>query len=361
LCSVLVADGRYSSNPDGLLEIHDAMNFVDGKGFITGITKPPLYHFFIACLIKVGISGKSAAWMISQSSFVLSAVMLFNLARLCMPKAPSLIVGCLFSVLMSTQIWGVSAKEDTLYMAFTFASLLWLAKLRPSEHTNIAAWLTLGLLTAGALLTRYIGISLVAAIFLVLTFDSLFKKSPTKRIWLFCIGMVFTGLLPFINFVSAWAKGVRPAFFESSTTTWYFTIAGIISSFQRDFAGTLAVWLYDQSDTDLIIVFAFVGILISILYWFIRLCPKLSVVGLYVFLYLIILTFQLASKGFYPYEHRFSFPIEGLLILIITFIVWSIYKQNMSQIYRITTSIFAISLVSIYLNGQWLRFKEYDN
>ena len=373
-CSLLVADGRYQLNPHGILEINTAMNFVEGKGFYVSratedglpefrldITKPPLYQFLIACLIKAGISGKSAAWMISQGSFVLSAVMLFILARLCMPKVPSLIVGCLFSVLISTQMYGISAKEDALYMAFTFASLLWVTKLRLAKQTNLAAWLILGLLTAAAILTRYIGISLVAAIFLVLTFDSIFKKSPTKCLYFFCIGIALTGLLPFINFVSSWSKGIRPAFYEPPGTSWYATISGIISSFQRDFAGTLVVWLYDLSIIHLFIVFGFVGILTGILYWFIRLCPKLSAVGIYVFLYLVILTFQLALNGFYPYEHRLSFPIEGLLILIITFLVWSIYKPNMSQTYRIAASFFAISLVGIYLNGQWLRFKEYDS
>ena len=33
----------------------------------------------------------------------------------------------------------------------------------------------------------------------------------------------------------------------------------------------------------------------------------------------------------------------------------------MSQTCRIATSLFTISLVGIYLNGQWLRFKEYEN
>ena len=173
--------------------------------------------------------------------------------------------------------------------------------------------------------------------------------------------MAFTGLLPLINFASSWSQGIRPAFFEGPDSTWYLTIVGIISSFQRDFGGTLAVWLYDQSNTDLLIVFGFVGILTSFIYCFIRLCPNLSAVGIYVLLYLVILTSQLALKGFDAYEHRFSFPVEGLIILMATFLVCSLYKPNMPQIYRIATSFFAISLVGIYLNGQWLRFKEYDN
>ncbi len=381
--SLLIADGRYGFGPDGAREINLALNIVDGKGinhstlnYLTvvqpkeyeslilrpAVTKPPLYSYLIAGLVKVGISAKWAGWIISQGAFSLSAVLLFSLARSCMPKIPSLIVGISFCFLISTSKWGITIKEDSLYLAMSLTSLLWFTKLRELKYSQWISWLGLGVLTALGVLTRYMGISLVIAIALVITVDILHKKLKFKQLILFFTGLGLVSWVPFMRFLRYWIQGIRPSFFEAIDTTWYQNLSLTISTLQIDLAGSLYVWIYDQSKYDLIIVIGFILIFVLVFYWALQIdskLSKLSPITTYIFFYLLVLNTQLALKG-HPGEERFIFPVEGLLILILIFIIWMFYRGQ-SSFYRVVISCFSILLMVFFINGQRLLFNSFKN
>jgi len=369
--STMVADGRYGLTPDGAREINVALNLVDGKGLTTAVaseskppelrplvTKPPLYHVAIALLINAGVSPKSAGWSIAQGAFVISVVLLFFLARVGLPLIPAFVIGLLYAMLMSSLKWGVYVKEDTLYVALSIAALLYFVLLRNRSGAQGSwHWLLLGVISAAAILTRYIGITLIAAITALLVYDALSERR-FRRIGLYFAGLALVGSPFFIRFLTLWVEGVRPSFSHNAETTWYLIVSGVMNAFQRDFTGRLLIWFEDGSAVDQIVLAISFAVLVALLLWGLKM-RRLAPVVLYIGIYLAVLIVQLAGQGHFRSEPRFMLPVEGLLILVFAAFFWWVFRQQKSRKRCYMVISLALLFVGVYINGQWSLFLEF--
>ena len=308
--SVFVADGRPQLGPDGANALHSAQNLTHGDGLsskIIGaqstlqpqavITKPPLYPYTIAALIKLGVAPKAAGWIIAQLSFALAAGLLYLLARRGLPRGPALLVGALFCTQMSGLRWSINVHEEWLFIALTFFALLVFSVLRECGATGLRlGWVVLGVISAAAVLTSYPGIAVVVTIGLLLLTAVLRKQLPAQTLLFYLFGVAMAGLPSLLRFISLWADGLRPSFDEGAQTTWFPITAGLISTFQMDFAGRLLFWLYDPTT---LAIFAIVGafVLLAALLFAVSRHRNLRHVALYIAIYLLVVLVQLDRKS----------------------------------------------------------------
>jgi len=371
--SLLVADGRYGLEPDGARELHTAQNILAGEGLVDKVvretsgaptphqlvTKPPLYHLSIALLMKMGLAPKLAGWSISQGSFAISAPLLYCLARIALPVFPAFLVGFLFCFQMSGLIWSIYIREDMLFLSLTYASLLIMGLLRGKvKGFKRWLWVLLGVMTACAVLTRYLGIALAATITIVLLANTIRDRKHMQDFLLYLAGLAATALFPLLRFVSLWCyKGVGPAFYKGIESTWFTIAAGLISTFQRDFAGRLLVWLYNQSITDLLILIGSFVILGALLLAADK-RRTLMPISIYIGCYLLFLITKLASNGLPSFEPRYAMPVEGLLILLVTAVVWQGIQMGNKQV-RVFLITVSMAALVIFFSGQFHRFRNF--
>lgn len=370
--SVFVADGRYALGHDGARELHTAQNLVNGEGLVDKViretsgaptphqlvTKPPLYHLSIALLMKMGLPPKLAGWSISQGSFAISAPLLYCLARIALPVFPAFLVGFLFCFQMSGLIWSIYIKEDMLFLSFTYASLLTMGLLRGKvEGFKRWLWVLLGVMTACAVLTRYLGIALAATIAIVLLVDAIKDREHMQNFLLYLAGLAATAFFPLLRFVFLWVQGVGPAFYKGIESTWFTIAAGLISTFQRDFAGRLLVWLYNQSLIDQVILIGSFVILGALLLAAAK-RRTLMPISVYIGCYLLFLITKLASNGLPSFEPRYAMPVEGLLILLVTAVVWQGIQMGNKQV-RVFLITVSMAALVIFFSGQFHRFGNF--
>lgn len=376
LASTAVAGGRWGLGVDGAILLSVAQNIADGvaiapsivyagEAFATDppqltpeLSKPPLFAALVALLLKLGLEPKTAGWVLTQGSFAAAAVLFLRLAMHSLPLGAALAVTCLFVFQMSALIWSVYIKEDILFVAFSLAALLVLAKLR--DRTAEAPgwqWLGLGALCAAAVLTRYLGVALIGAVLLVLALDALRDRRGLRPVYWYFAGLTAIGFLPFIRFVLLWSAGGRPAFFVAPDTTYYLTLAGILQSFQRDYVGVLFAWLLDGSKLDYAVVAAAVAAISGLLGWAFRV-PDLRPLSLFVGLYLVTLIVQIGKLGLPYYEPRYSLPVEGLLLLIASVLIARLLPR-LSRPGSVSLLLASAVAVVIYGAGQARRFMEF--
>lgn len=259
---------------------------------------------------------------------------------------------------MSGLIWSIYIREDTLFLAFTYASLLSMGLLRVKvEGFKKWPWVLLGIITASAVLTRYVGIILAVTIAFVLLVDAIRDRRHMQRLLLYLAGLASTGLFSLVRFVSLWMQGVRPGFYESLNSTWFPIAAGLISTFQRDFTGILLVWFYDQSITDLIILVISFVMLVALLFTAAT-RRMLMPISIYVGCYLLFFIARLASNGLPFFEPRYAMPVEGLLILLVTAVVWQGIQMGNKQVRVLLITVSMAALV-IFFSGQYHRFQQF--
>ena len=213
--SKFVADGRPQLGPDGANALHSAQNLAHGDGLsskIIGaqstlqpqavITKPPLYPYTIAALIKLGVAPKTAGWIAAQMSFTLAAGLLYLLARRVLPRGPALLVGALFCTQMSGLRWSINVHEEWLFIALTFFALLVFSVLRARGATSPRwGWVLLGVIAAAAVLTSYPGVAVVVTIGLLLLGAVSRKQLPVQTLLLYLFGVVVAGLPSLLRFI----------------------------------------------------------------------------------------------------------------------------------------------------------------
>ena len=370
--SVFVADGRPQLGPDGANALHSAQNLAHGEGLsskIIGaqstlqpqavITKPPLYPYTIAALIKLGVAPKAAGWIIAQLSFAFAAGLLYLLARRVLPWGPALLAGALFSMQMSGLRWSMNVHEEWLFIALTFFSLLVFSVLRERGATGLRwGWVLLGVISAAAVLTSYPGVALVMTIGLLLLAAVARKQLPAQALLLYLFGVAVAGLPPLLRFVSLWAGGLRPSFDEGAQPTWFPIAAGLTSTFQVDFAGRLLFWLYDPTT---LAMFAIVGafVLVAALLFAASRHRNLRPVALYIAIYLLVVVVQLAASGKAAFEPRYALPVEGLLLLLGVALAWR-WSQHERRFLRMTSIILSMLAVAVFVSGQVHKFREFD-
>ena len=191
----------------------------------------------------------------------------------------------------------------------------------------------------------------------MLLVDAIKDREHMQNFLLYLAGLAATAFFPLLRFVFLWVQGVGPAFYKGIESTWFTIAAGLISTFQRDFAGRLLVWLYDQSITDQVIL----GVSFVILGALLLAAAKrrtLMPISVYVGCYLLTLIIQLAINGLPFFEPRYAFPIEGLLFLIVTAVLWQGIQHGKQKVRVLLVTLSMVALV-IFFSGQFHRFQNF--
>ena len=169
-----------------------------------------------------------------------------------------------------------------------------------------------------------------------------------QTLLLYLFGVAMAGLPSLLRFVSLWAGGLRPSFDEGAQATWFPIAAGLISTFQMDFAGRLLFWLYDPTTQAM---FAIVGafVLLGALLFAASRLRNLSPVALYIAIYLLVVVVQLAASGKAVFEPRYALPVEGLLLLLGVALAWR-WSQHIRRFLRMTSIILSMLAVAVFLS-----------
>ena len=196
------------STPHGLSLVNDTVQYIDGArnilnghgygrlngwGGTTAITNfPPLYSIVLAVFIGLGLPPIRAAWWISLVFLCLNVILVGTLGRK-LAKSDHAGLLAAFLTLISDpffrhHLFGLS---EPLFLFCFFMTLLFLA---PSSrrHENRAILLA-GVFAGLTYLTRYIGITLLAAGLVFLFFFTNNLKKGFKR-----AGLFLGGSAPFI-------------------------------------------------------------------------------------------------------------------------------------------------------------------
>lgn len=162
--------------PDSVQYLSTAHHVARGEGVRTSITEldtpqtdipfgpwPPLYPSLLGALMRLGVSPFSAPVWINLVSLVLGVAAFAFLARACGDpgaQTPALLAyGLMFyPVFLVTFAW-----SETLYIFLSLASLAFLARALTGDDPRPRDFFLAGTLAGAAMLTRYIGFTLIGA------------------------------------------------------------------------------------------------------------------------------------------------------------------------------------------------------
>ena len=370
MASLLYADGRYGLEPDGARELSAAHSLASGEGLVEKVihdvgpprplpivTKPPLFILLLAAAAKLGFNPKEAGWFISQMSFAASAGFLYALARLALPSGVALLVSVLFSVQIAGLHWSIFPREDSLFVTLIVASLWLCGRVAQGQaDSRKGSWFMLGALVAATVLTRYLGVALLIAISSVLLLDWAQRRIGVRELAFFAGGVTVVGIAPLTRFLILFGGGTKPAFYAGQDYTWFPIMAGVVHALQRDYLGRSIVWLYDQTLGDWLLLGVSFAALCALLLFATRERALLPL-SAFVAVYLMTLIGQLAWSGLDFFEARYAMPVEGLLLILMAWLVWKIALRLGPQL-RAVCAVGALAAVGIFLLGQVARFKE---
>lgn len=364
---LFLTGGKPGYGPDGAYALNVAHNVASGNGVVVNrvsadnlsrkaepwITKPPLFPVAIALLALLGLQFKLAGLAISAGACAAAAGLLYLLARQALPRTLSLLVTLVFAAQVTTIRWGTSIHEESLFVAISFATLLWLTELLGRPRS--APWwqyAALGFLAAAAMLTSYQGVPLLLVVSAFITWQA-WREGRIAIVMGFLSGLAITAAWPFLRFVQLWSSGVRPGFDTSEVSTYYKMLAGIINAFQNDVLGRLVVWLYNGSATDIgvVVVFLFVGFLLVIFSWR---WAGLRPLALYVALYLGLILADMGGLGKPDYEPRYNMPIYGPVFIIGIFVFFQAL-QHWRGLRLIGLSLGTVG-IAFFVYGQGVRY-----
>ncbi|MHC1632101.1 MAG: ArnT family glycosyltransferase [Methanotrichaceae archaeon] len=156
-------------SPDSTSYISAGKNVYSGNGFYIGypgnyhpyVVWPPLYPLSIAAFMHFGLDAEQSARLVPILCFALLMFPLFFLGKV----LGSTFVGyiaCL-TCLVFTPLWQVTsyAWTEMIYIFFSVLSILYITRFVENDNTNIWMLCVGGLFTSLAILTRYIGVTLL--------------------------------------------------------------------------------------------------------------------------------------------------------------------------------------------------------
>ncbi|MEW5943816.1 MAG: glycosyltransferase family 39 protein [Pseudomonadota bacterium] len=368
--SYFAADGRPLLGPDSAFAVHVGQNLASGEGLVHRVagdssipkpqpmvTKPPLFATLIAALTGMGVASKTAGWAIVYASFAFAAAMLYLIARLALPVAIAALVVVLFTASAPGLLWSITLHEEWLFIALSFASLLILSVLRErAQHSHNGWWALLGVVTGAALLASYQGFPLVLTVGAVLLFDGARNSRSWRHLGFYVLGLTAIGIYPLVRFANLWAAGVKPSFDLGGEPTWLAISAGLIHVLQNDFLGRLVVWLGSASPGHIAVLVASyvsLGLLLAAAARHKALVPA----SLYVAVYVLLLIFQLAGGGRGFLEPRVVVPVEALLLLVVTAVLWRL-AENDRRLLRAGALAAGLLGVALYANAQYHGFRK---
>lgn len=368
--SYLAADGRPRLEPDGASAVHVGQNLANGEGLVNRVagdssvplprpvvTKPPLFPILIAALTKMGVTPKIAGWTIVHLSFAFAAASVYLLARLVLPAAVAALISTFFSVQTSGLLWSITLHEEWLFIALSLAALLILSALRERpQPAHNAWWGLLGVVSGITLLSSYQGVPLVLTVGAVLFFDGTRNSKAWRCFGSYVLGLVAIGIFPLMRFLILWGAGIKPSFDLGGEPTWLVISAGLIHTLQNDFLGRLLVWLGNASPGHIAVLigsYAALGLLLVAAARRKALMP----VSLYVAVYVLLLILQLGGGGRSSFEARMAVPVEALLLLILTAVLWQLASSN-RRLVRTGALATALLGAALYVNAQYHGFQE---
>ncbi len=366
---VFLADGRPGLDPDGARALHVAQNIATGEGQVIkyvdmdkgltshpDITKPPLFPAVIALFILAGIVPKFAGWAVTFIGFAAATSFLYLLSRRVTSQAPALLVAGLFATLMTGVRWGINLHEESLFLMLSFAALWLQMGINPSAEAP-GSWrqFFVGVLAGLAMLTSYQGLPLLISLGGFALWHAWQMRSP-RPLMAYIGGLILVGALPLLHFLNTWNSGIRPGF-DKGEPTWYITIAGEVSAWQRAFLGDLYVWLEDGSLSDLIIVGTFYTGLIALLALSWRNDHRLRLLVIYVTMYLVMVIMQLGGGGKPYFETRYNMPVETLIVLMGIIFAGTLVRL-MPRMGRHGLTVLGLLALLGYGHAQFNRYQE---
>jgi hypothetical protein len=225
---LVTGKGAYAS-PDSAFYVGVARNLLHGHGLTAPPGSPPLSHFpplFPILLAAVGwVSGLDPLHGAAVVNPLLLGVTALSVALVVRRRSGSAALGVAAStavvVAVDLLVFFGSALSEPFFIVLALGALVALAA--ALERGTRSAWVTAVVLTAGACLTRYVGVALVVAAVAVLL------KVGGRREWARAVAFVAASLAPLAVWLAVAGHGNRPVVVHLFDRRYWFNGASSLS------------------------------------------------------------------------------------------------------------------------------------
>lgn len=380
LFGLLVTRSGTGISPDSETYIRTGESIYHGNGLPTDIFEPPLYPLSIAGLMHVGISAEQAAKFVPILCFALMMFPLFVLGKR-MNNTFTGFAACFMCLILAPLLFVTSfAWTEMPYIFLSVLAILFLAKFAQSASVETGALCLAGLFTALALLTRYIGCTVVLTGLIVIVI-----KNKSQPIRLVCQASIFglIACLPTVPMlyrnitVTHHLAGANHATAVRSTEGLPHNLNRIVETIRGDFLGALGIstphWLSFISYTGLVVAVAW---LVLLGFHAVRTQPSGSgmlrkwlignhVAILYISVYLTTLVLARTAWAFNEIDTRLASPAYPFLVLVlVSFVIYAcghVARSSLRQTLFLVTVIFSLLFIAFQMSislGFYLYAKD---
>jgi hypothetical protein len=206
---VVARKGVYAS-PDSAFYVGTARNLLDGHGLTAPPGSPPLSHFpplfplllaavaWVTRLDPLDAAGLVNAVLLGATAFLVAVVVRRRSGSVTLGVVASVAV----VVAVDLLVYFGSALSEPLFVVLVLGAMVALAAAVEDQNRRWA-WVGAAVLTAGACLTRYVGVALVMAAVVVLVVDG-------GRRWGRAAAFAAASLAPLAVWLAAAGRGNRP-------------------------------------------------------------------------------------------------------------------------------------------------------
>lgn len=346
ILGLLITQSGSGISSDSVRYISTGENVYYGNGFYWGYSDGPLYIYtnagplyplLIAAFMHLGLDAEQAARLIPILCFAFLMFPLFFLGK-SLNGVFTGYIACLICLVFTPLLWVTSyAWTEMPYIFFSVLAILFLTKFSESDNTNNKVLYASGFFTSLAILTRYIGVTLLFAGLIVIVLKS---KSQLKKMvyWISLFGGISS--LPQIiwmyrnltltSHLSGYRGGVWGGCPMGLLTIVNRAVGTILNDF---FLAPLSRLFYDTYIGLAIIVTSFISLVVlakiypakrMVLLEYLR---KNHVVFLYIFVYLITLIIIRSLMVRCGINTRYTTPVYPFLILVVISFALFAYKQ----------------------------------
>ncbi|MEA2066275.1 MAG: glycosyltransferase family 39 protein [Thermotogota bacterium] len=339
---LLITQSGSGISPDSTNYISAGENIYYGNGFHVGYSAdslspytvwPPLYPLSIAGFMHLGFNAEQAARIIPILCFAFLMFHLFFIGKV----LDGVFVGyiaCLTCLVFTPLLWVTSfAWTEMPYIFFSVLAILFLIKFGRSNNARNKMLCASALFTALAILTRYIGITLlvVGLIVIVLKSKSRLKKMVYQILLFGCISFfpIILWVYRNITLTSHLSGGNR----GESTIGLLANVNRTVRAILNDFLGPLSRMLFNNYAALTIVAALFILLVVfakiypakrKVLLEYLR---KNYVVFLYIFIYLITLIIMRSMWHFDAIGTRLTCPVYPFLILVVISFILYVRRQ----------------------------------
>ena len=316
-----------------------------GNGFKQMFDQPylthPLYPVLIAGFMHLGLGGEQAASLIPILCFASLMFPLFFLGKTINGVFTGY-VGCLACLALTPLVWvGSFAWTEMPYILFSVLAILFLTKFAEGSEAKNKMLCVSALFTALAILTRYMGLTLllVGLIVIVVENKTRFKKMVCQTSLFGLISCIPLILWLYRNYTLAAADPSRFVWAESHSGALFAIVNRSVEIILSDlFAGLLPQQVELFLLTHGYILLAVVPICFVLLALCARIHPTRRKVFLeylgknyvaisYVFIYITSYILIMSFGPVRPISSRYLLPVYALVILIAVSFIFYAYRQ----------------------------------